>query len=171
MKPKKPKKVNIQLIGSGHPLYQMLDDIIQQHHEHLVRARIGLCWHKGWRTDRDNHVTLGMARKANDLSRELSEYDFLILLSEEAWETLTEAQRLALLDHELCHCAADLDADDKQKEDERGRLCWRMRNHDIEEFREIVARHGTYKTDLEYFVKAALESKAAPLFPRMAAEA
>jgi hypothetical protein len=34
-----------------------------------------------------------------------------------------------------------------------------MRKHDIEEFSEIVRRHGTYKRDLENFARALNQSK------------
>ena len=175
MKPKKPKKVNVELIEPGdrsrHPLYKLLDSLVKQHHEHLLQAHIGLCWNAAWRADKDGLLVLGKCRKASDFNREFSEYDFVILLNEEAWQDLTEAQRLALLDHECCHCEADLDDAGKQKEDERGRLCWRIRKHSIEEFKEIVTRHGMYKADLADFVKAARESQATSLFPRVAAEA
>jgi hypothetical protein len=69
------------------------------------------------------------------------------------------------------HAQQACDKDGKPREDERGRPVWRVRKHDIEEFREVVERHGCYKSDLEAFVKAALEARETPLFPRVAAEA
>ena len=89
----------------------------------------------------------------------------------DAWNDLNEAQRLALLDHECCHAEAVVDDAGKQKVDERDRLVWRYRKHDIEEFRCVVERHGLYKKDLEAFVKAANEARETPLFPKIAAEA
>lgn len=38
------------------------------------------------------------------------------------------------------------------------------RKHDIEEFRDVVARHGCYKKDLDNFAEALLEKHANPLF-------
>ncbi len=35
--------------------------------------------------------------------------------------------------------------------DERGRRVYRIRKHDLEEFRAIVERYGCYKRDLEDF--------------------
>ena len=40
---------------------------------------------------------------------------------------------------------------------------WRIRKHDLEEFREIVARHGTWKGDIEKFAEALLAKKNEPL--------
>jgi hypothetical protein len=37
--------------------------------------------------------------------------------------------------------------------DALGRGIYRVRKHDIEEFHEIIARHGCYKRDLEQFAK------------------
>lgn len=65
---------------------------------------------------------------------------------------MTDEQRIALLDHELCHAAPMLDdRTQEQVVDERGRKVWRMVKHDIEEFGAIVQRHGLYKADLEKF--------------------
>jgi hypothetical protein len=47
--------------------------------------------------------------------------------------------------------------------DERGRLVYRTRKHDIEEFAVIVERYGCYKRDLEQFA-AALRRSGPPKF-------
>lgn len=52
-------------------------------------------------------------------------YDFIITFDVAEWKALTEAQRRALVDHELCHCAV-------------GDNGWRVRAHDIEEFRAVL---------------------------------
>lgn len=174
-KSKKRKKVQVELIPSGdrlkHPLYKLLDAVLKAHHEHLRKVKIALAWNTAWRADVDGRLVLGKCKRASDLDRELSEHDFVILLNQEAWNELSEDQRLALLDHELSHCQQVLDGTGRQKEDERGRLVWRIRKHDVEEFRDVIARNGCYMSDLADFVKAALEAKQTPLFPRMAQEA
>lgn len=45
--------------------------------------------------------------------------------------------------------------------DTKGRLCWRLRGHDIEEFYGIVERHGCYKRDLQKFAEALRERRKA----------
>lgn len=62
---------------------------------------------------------------------------------------LTDAQRLALVDHELCHCAVY-----------EGNL--KMRAHSIEEFSAIINRHGLWKPDLEWFAEVIKGAKPLP---------
>jgi hypothetical protein len=99
--------------------------------------------------------------KISDLQHEMVDLDFVILLNKEVWQSLgfTEEKKLALVDHELCHAARVEDEFGAQKEDERGRLVWRVRKHDIEEFQDVVKRHGCYKRDLEQFAAVLLKSK------------
>jgi hypothetical protein len=155
-KPKvQEKRVSYQLIKpdtkDGEPIYQLMNRTIEQHHEELTNARIVIAWNLAWKPDKDGRVILGKCKKASDLDRELSPYDFVILLRKEFWQhpQTTDAQRAALLDHELCHASVQLDAALEPKRDERGRVVYRMRKHDIEEFSEILHRHGCYKSDLE----------------------
>jgi len=154
------RKVSYQLIEPdsepGKTLYPMLNRLIEAHHEELTNARIALAWNLSWKPDVDGRVTLGKCKRASDLDRELAAYDFVIILRKEFFEdaAVTNEQREALVDHELCHASPKLDGDGEQVEDERGRKVWRIRKHDIEEFSAIVARHGCYKRDLEQFAAA-----------------
>lgn len=168
-RPGKPKRVTYELIPResviGHPMYALLDELVFTHHDDLQPARIALAWCTSWRPDVDGRVTLGKCRKASDLDRELAAFDFVILLRRAFWTDLrvTDAQRKALLDHELCHAAVRYDDKGQPVEDERGRRVYRVRKHDIEEFTEIVQRHGCYKADLEQFA-AALQRTGVPAF-------
>jgi len=156
----KPKRTSYELIDpnsvQGAPIYRLLLDIIGASHEHLAAARIALAWCTSWVPDADGHVTIGKCKRASDLDREVAEFDFVILLRRSFWlaDEVTDAQRRALLDHELCHAAVRLDAHGDPAKDDRGRVIYRTRKHDIEEFTEVVTRHGTYKADLEAFAKA-----------------
>lgn len=152
------KKVNVELIPDGHYAYGMLADLRAAYHSHLDSARIALAWRRSLRPDVDGRLVLGRCQRASDLQREISTYDFIILLNQEAWDhpEFGDARRKALLDHELCHAEASLNEEGDQRRDERGRPIWRTRKHDIEEFREIVERHGLYKQDLEKFAQTIL---------------
>ncbi len=156
-----PKKVNYKLIEDK-SIHSLLEEIVSEYHEELGEAHIALAWQKSIKADKDGRLVLGKCVKATDLQKEFASYDFIILLNQEVWqhESFTIEKKRALIDHELCHAAPAIDAEtDEQKEDERGRPVWRIRKHDIEEFREIVQRHGCYKGDLEKFAEALLESK------------
>lgn len=72
------------------------------------------------------------------------------------------------MDHELCHAAPAYDEDTgEQKVDAADRLVWRVRRHDIEEFRSVVTHHGCYKADLEKFADALLKKQGSLLLDRM----
>jgi hypothetical protein len=167
----KPRSVSYELIPHdsviGHPMYALLHELVKAHHEDLRDARIALAWCTSWRRDADGHLTIGKAKKASDLDRELAAWDFIILLNRTHWMDLRvpEAHRQALLDHELCHCALKYDTTGEPMEDVRGRKIWRTRKHDVEEFSAIVKRHGCYKADLEAFATALGHQKREPFKP------
>lgn len=157
----KGKPVNFQLIppdDAAEP-YKLLNQARRKWHTDLGAAEIALAWRKNWKGDKDGHLILGQCRQASELQREFAAYDFVILLNREVWTSpeFSREKKLALLDHELCHAAPALDKHLEQRSDERGRKLWRMRRHDIEEFRAIVDRHGCYKRDLEEFARALLK--------------
>lgn len=161
----KAKKVSYQLIPEDAmpDMYELMNDLIETVHEHLTNARIVLAWNLTWSEDVDGKVTLGKAKKASDLDRELAPYDFVIMVNQRFWGEANEAQRKALLDHELSHCEVSLDDEGDPKRDEKGRVVYRMRKHDIEEFSGVVLRNGIWKQDLEAFYAACRSSKQASL--------
>lgn len=165
---RRPKEVSYELIPAdsdvGRPMYELLYQIVDENHEELGNSsvRIALAWAKAWKADVDGKLVLGKCKKASDLDRELAPFDFVILLNRDFWlsSKVTDAQRRALLDHELMHAAPAYDEDGHIKRDARGRTVYRIRKHDIEEFRDIVARHGCYKSDLEDFAGAIRRAEA-----------
>lgn len=142
-------------------LYAALHELIEKHHSDLRNAKIALAWCTSWKADVDGRMTIGKCRRASDLDRELSDFDFIILLSQTFCLYATDDQRRALIDHELCHAALKTDKYGEPVEDERGRKVYRTRRHDLEEFACIVERHGTYKRDLALFAQAM--ARSAPL--------
>jgi len=142
----------------GRPMYERLHMLIDEHHEELsqLNVRIALAWATAWKADVDGRVVLGKCKKASDLDRELAPYDFVILLNREFWQNprVTDLQRSALMDHELMHAAIAYDEQGDPKHDERGRVVYRIRKHDLEEFCDIPARYGCWKSDIEAFARA-----------------
>ena len=177
MKPPKPKAINFSLIpamDNGHEPepYKILHVVREQWHQDLDGAKIALAWRKRLKSDKDGHLMLGKCVKGSDLQRELAPYDFVILLNREVWQDsmFTLEKKTALLDHELCHAARVHDKLGLPASDEYGRSVWRTRKHDIEEFREIVERHGCYKKDLEAFAAALLKNRGNLVLPGIAAD-
>lgn len=166
----KPKKVVFQLIDANEKpepdAYRLMRQIRAEQHFDTAKAKFALAWQKSIKPDVDGHIMLGKCVRATDLQRELVDLDFVILLNREVWEDAEffDSKKLALLDHELCHAARSVDSDGEPRIDTKGRPVWRVRGHDIEEFREIVDRHGCWKYDLEKFADAIFKRKTQPLF-------
>ena len=70
---------------------------------------------------------------------------FLITIARDIWDGLDQRKREALVDHELTHCAVQID-------DTTGEAVLALRGHDLEEFASVVQRHGLWSDDLEFFV-------------------
>ena len=115
-----------------------------EEHAHLAQAVILYVFRDKASRNRGRAV-LGRARKVAGLNKFLihDEDDlplFVLEISKDTWEDLTEEQRRALVDHELCHLVVDTDDD--------GTLVARTRGHDLEEFIGVVDRHGLWKADV-----------------------
>ena len=117
--------------------------LIQDHRSDLVEARILTMWRRGPWTSQ-NRETWAKAKKVSQETETLigAKADFIITVSEDVWEQLDDKQRMALIDHELCHC---LRGDD----DKYGNPKWEMVGHDIEEFFAVIKRHGDWSEDIK----------------------
>jgi hypothetical protein len=167
----KAKKINFELIEQPSEPYEVLAEM-RVHHPDTRSANIALAWRKALKPDKDGRLILGKCIKVSDLHREFAEYDFIILLNREVWEDseFTADKKRALVDHELCHAAVATDEEGEVKYDERDRKVWRCRKHDIEEFTEIVHRHGCYKRDLQHFAEVLMKKRKTPLLNAADAE-
>ena len=163
----KPKPVNYDLIPEANEAYKLLSEVRDKWHEDLYGAKIALAYRKRLKRDKDGILMLGRCVKVSDLQKEFAPLDFIIILNRDVWQepSFDKKKRLALLDHELCHAALSLDKGLERKNDEKGRTVYRLRKHDIEEFRSVVEHHGCYKADLEKFAEALLKKHKTPLLP------
>lgn len=162
----KRKKINYELIELDREPYKLLAEVRNRWHGELSEARIALAWRLALKPDKDGHLVLGKCVKISDLQKEMADWDFVIVLNKEVWNSIefTKEKRIALLDHELCHAAhAEDTTTGELKYDERDRPVFRVRKHDLEEFNAVVKRHGLYKRDLEAFAQVILDKQRAPL--------
>jgi hypothetical protein len=165
------KKVTVELIKRKHSgtvtePYKIMEEVIQtvKEHAHLRDAKIAMAWRIGKKADADGRLWLGSAKKGSDLDRAMHDQDFVILLNKEVWNSsIKEAYKVALIDHELCHCQVACDTDGQPKLDENGRKVYRIRKHDVEEFTGVVRRRGLWKDDVRKLVEQALEFEGRPL--------
>jgi len=141
---------------------EIADELIPDFHEHLFEMNVRYIFESKHSVSK-GRVRLAHMRKVSGLNaylaqaHELEEMGggrppapvapsfFLMVVAHDTWMQLTGSQRIALVDHELKHIGAD------------GELV----GHDIEEFADVVARHGIWKPDLAEFIAA---SKQQPLF-------
>lgn len=120
--------------------------LINDHHSHLAEARIKYLFRNGkWQSK--GKATLGKAKLAAEDARFLGQYDFIIMISTEAWNSAVPAYREALVDHELQHCDC--------AEDKAGNKKWSIQDHDVQEFVSVVRRHGLWEVDLQKLIIAA----------------
>jgi len=63
------------------------------------------------------------------------------------------------------HAAVKYDDKGEPLEDARGRIVYRTRRHDLEEFTDTVKRHGIYRHDIETFYAALRQAAFAGYTP------
>jgi hypothetical protein len=132
--------------------------LIAKYHRHLNGEEIRYVF-------RDEHanskgkVVAGKARliggftawlASSEPMTEMQEADkfFVIEIAADVWNALGDDQRTALVDHELCHCVIDV---------EKSQLG--LIGHDVEEFADVLARHGLWRPEIEAFVKASAQGR------------
>lgn len=94
--------------------------------------------------------------------------DCEITIDGQIWETLTEAQQKAVVDHELHHVIVTTDKEGNTKIDDAGRAKLRLRRHDYQLgwFREVANRHGENSTEC-YQAKILLKNDGPTFFPKV----
>jgi predicted metallopeptidase len=123
-------------------------DLIETHHNHLLVVRVFFVFRSKAKKHGDQEVW-GTARKLSGLvsflATGITQDLFLIEIAEDVWEYLDDKTKVALVDHELCHCNVE---DDPEKG-----LILSTRPHDLEEFNEIVVRHGAWRENVRSFIE------------------
>lgn len=127
------------------------DKLIDQYHDHLRRVRIEYVFVTEL-VKKGGKLIWGQARKVSGLSAWLATPEeersdepnpfFVVEIILPMWNRLEERQRIALVDHELSHFSTDYN--DKPL----------MIPHDLEEFTNVVRRHGLWRPEVEFFAEA-----------------
>jgi hypothetical protein len=118
-------------------------------HDHLCDAHVAFLW-TNIRQERQGRQIAGTAQlgkppgnpwTAGKQAQQLREWfgsvpDFLITLDAPCFSLSEPATRLAILEHELYHCAMN------GFNQQTGLPRWSMRPHDVEEFVGVVRRYG-----------------------------
>ncbi len=136
---------------------KMAEGLISKYHPHLVGIKIAYLFKqrddpsmapKPKRLREGRRFVLGKARRVTKIYQPLLDqhYEFVIEFDRDQWQLLALDQQVALVDHELSHCGVDVQG------------CY-MKQHDIEEFRGVVERHGLWKDDIKPFVQSAEQQR------------
>ena len=123
---------------------KMAKPVIDEYHPHLVNARIAYIIQDGMQGSSKRPKAGTMAKPAGKATF-LHDFDFIMTISRDFWDSKSTGhkEKVALIDHELCH------ADGEEKED--GEWKWSIRHHDVEEFAEIVQRRKLWHEELVRF--------------------
>jgi hypothetical protein len=125
-------------------------EAINKWHPTLKRAKIGFLFRDEAPTSKGRQ-TWGHASKVNDRMKVYTGLDFMIWISKDIWDRLTSDRRLALIDHELCHCYMGPDGPSTI-------------GHDVEEFTAVIERHGFWTGDL-LRIESLAKGEQLKLFP------
>lgn len=171
---------SLQLIDDFAPDQGALGDWVQQtfideggplcnpRHEHLRNATIGWLWTTAECTNRDKAVAgqcqlvapkqkkWGSAMKAWQLHQWFGLMpDFVIIISADFARDSDDWSFCALIEHELCHAAQDVNPFGEPRFGREGNPIFRLVSHDVEEFTDVVARYGTRATGVAPMIAAA----------------
>jgi len=127
---------------AGDEVMASVKDLIAKYHPHLAMHddEIVILF-KDKASKVGDKVIYGKTAKASPVLALLADrpYKFIITLGADEWQRLSDAKRLALLDHHLCGCAAE---ENKQTGDSK---FW-LAPPDVAFYQEEVKRHGFWRT-------------------------
>jgi hypothetical protein len=139
---------------------EIAETLIEEHHPHLMDVAYRIVFRSRARKHGKERVVLGTAEIISgrfaffvmtdeEVAKQAETFEnpykmFWMEIASDTWEELTLDQRIALVDHELCHFGIHSDEDKDEPE-------MIIVPHDIEEFNDIARRHGLWKSDVETF--------------------
>lgn len=143
MKPKKNSGKKTEKIPVRYDRAESVEEIarklIREYHTELVNTKIAYLFKNRPIKARGRGV-IAFVSKCSGIVKALSEIDVVMIISYPAFQPLSEAYKLAVIDHELTHLIVE--------ESPAGDPRVRMLAHDVEEFSAIIERHGLYQEDL-----------------------
>lgn len=141
---------------------KIAEEIIPEYHSSLDDQGMAIVYlFKKKAPKKGDTVNLGTASKRSTKDQVVANIiggfcHFVITIGWDQWLLLDEDGRRALVDHELCHCEVDFD--------KKGNPVPKIRHHDIEEFDEIIERHGLWRRSIENTAKAMERARQMGLF-------
>lgn len=136
---------------------EMATNIIAAHYPDLAEANLDIAYM--WRSEAmamgEGRVAAGQCVHVADREHALHGHDFLIIMARDVWLDATPEFRRAVVDHELSHVGIRKDEDGGNAVDEdTGRIKTFCRRHEVEEFSDVLERHGAYHSSLVRFLNS-----------------
>lgn len=134
----------------------LCDDVMERTHERLTKLRVRIDVLMAYSTKDETtgepkgpaikhhgSAALGLIRITSLKDRVAGLADAILYLDGDRWPELSDAQREALIDHELAHLLPKIDKDSQFRTDDAGRPLLSIRPHDFElgGFWDVVERH------------------------------
>lgn len=123
-------------------LDKLAEELRMKHHEHLHDSQIVFLMTKKAPV-KGGMMSYGKTKCPSGMLKHFARADFVIVITAQLWDKADREKRMAMVDHELCHCSFE--------EDEDGSRTWTIRHHDVEEFTGIIDRHGLWQEPLLEF--------------------
>lgn len=136
--------------------------LIDNIHTHLAEARIKYLFRTG-KWELKGRTRYGTAEKVSAKWNHLTGYDFVVTINRDIWFNNSKEIREAILDHELTHCA-------RGEDDKQGNPKWYIMPHTVEDFVNIIQRHGMWTTSLQNMAKAGAEYEQLSLLSKSGTE-
>lgn len=150
------------LLAKESPLYN-------RDHDHLQMADVRFLWTNAENRRRQRRVIgqaqLGQPGGSDHWAKARAEWlmhhffgevpDFVITLDARWWQSTGTAERCALVEHELYHCAQQTDRYGAPRFTRHGTPIWGIRGHDVEQFVGVVRRYGADAAGVRELVEVA----------------
>jgi hypothetical protein len=140
-KDKQTKKIPLQF-DNAKEAQELVERLIPKYHPHLADAKIKCLFRNQVVKRAGGKIIIATAEKCTAKFKFLTKLDFIISICYLTWRDLSDKQRMAIMDHELCHCIADED-------EETGEILYKVIPHDFEDFLSVVEKYGAYLPSLE----------------------
>jgi hypothetical protein len=126
------------------------EELIKKYHGILGEARIAFVF-RSEEQELNGRVILAQVSKVPEKMQPYMEFDYVVWVAENRWINMPDKQREALIDHELCHMGMSSTGG------------WKIKPHNIQEFREILDRYGAWNDDLFFNLQPVMQLQ--PMIP------
>jgi len=126
---------------AGQDVREIMLKLISQYHPHLalVDSEIAIIF-KAKASKSKGQVVLGSPKKAGAILKVLGkgEYKFILEIAADEWQSLSDTQRIAFMDHLLCGCKVE-------ENEEDGTIKCSLVSPDVQFYYQELERHGDWR--------------------------